>query len=253
MAQLTIEAIRLMAEDPGRLAGFFERAFGFAPVGDGRLRLGEQAIVLAPAGGAPYPADLPGNDTRFQHFAIIASDMAAAYRQLAATSGWTAISTHGPERLPEASGGVLAFKFRSPEGHPLELLEFPASKVPAPWAARSGGPCLGIDHSAISVADTARSIAFYEGLGFSVGSRQTNRGPEQARLDGLAAPRVEVTTLLPRGADTPHLELLCYRQPPAIETKPAAADDVAATSLVLCGMAHEVRDPDGHRLVAGSS
>ena len=44
---------------------------------------------------------------------------------------------------------------------------------------------LGIDHSAIAVSDSARSIAFYEALGLRVAARALNSGHEQARLDGV--------------------------------------------------------------------
>ncbi len=42
----------------------------------------------------------------------------------------------GPERLPARSGGVSAFKFRDPDGHPLELLAFPPEAVPPIWRDR---------------------------------------------------------------------------------------------------------------------
>ena len=103
------------------------------------------------------------SDLCFQHFAIVVADMALAYRRLCSVSGWTAISIDGPQRLPPSSGGVSAFKFRDPDGHPLELLAFPDGRWPAQWRARSNGDlALGIDHSAISVSDSARSIAFYQ-------------------------------------------------------------------------------------------
>ncbi len=53
--------------------------------------------------------------------------------RLCSVDGWTAISTDGPQRLPPSSGGVAAFKFRDPDGHPLELLAFPDRKWPAHW------------------------------------------------------------------------------------------------------------------------
>lgn len=253
MAALKIEAIRLMSREPERLAAFLRDALGFADAGDGRLRLGNETVQVHRADGAPYPADLPSNDARFQHFAVIVSDMDAAYKRLLSVEGWTPISTRGPERLPEASGGVGAFKFRSPEGHPLELLQFPAGEAPAPWDSRPGLH-LGIDHSAIGVADTETSIGFYEGLGFSVAARQTNRGAEQGRLDGLGGePVVEVTALNPPGGAPPHLELLCYRRPAPIRSGPAEPGDVAATRLALSGLAEDAADPDGHGLAAAAA
>jgi hypothetical protein len=56
-----------------------------------------------------------------------------------------------PARAAASAGtcdGVVTFKFRDPEGHPLELLEFPPGNMPAAWRRRQGvGPCLGNDHS----------------------------------------------------------------------------------------------------------
>ncbi|MGB8684208.1 MAG: hypothetical protein WCD12_15080, partial [Candidatus Binatus sp.] len=60
---------------------------------------------------------------------------------------------------------VTALKFRDPEGHPLELIAFPPDDTPAKWQRSSTAECLGIDHSAISVAVTERSVKFYERLG----------------------------------------------------------------------------------------
>ena len=99
-------------------------------------------------------------DPPFQHFAIVVSDMTAAYANLQVLQNWTAIS-RWPANSPPSSGGVTAFKFRDPEGHPLELLTFAPGPKSARWSLRSDNNYLGIDHSAISVADTDRSVAFY--------------------------------------------------------------------------------------------
>jgi catechol 2,3-dioxygenase-like lactoylglutathione lyase family enzyme len=259
-----LAAFSLASAEPAALAVFYQRAFGcriealLAPGGDAphgiALTLGAQRLELLEFDppGEPYPRASSACDLNFQHCAIVVRDMATAFERLCGTSGWSAISSHGPQRLPASSGGVTAFKFRDPEGHPLELLAFPRACEPEYWRAPDGELCLGIDHSAISVADSARSIAFYRSLGFEVASESLNHGPEQARLDGLVDPRVEVTALAPLQA-TPHLELLCYRQP-----EPAAHElhphDIAATRLVLqtreCRARPELRrDPDGHYLL----
>lgn len=232
----------LVTADAERLARFYAAALGFAPVTGGagaraiRLGLGRQELALAvPASpGRPYPAGIGGDDPRFQHLAIVVSDMRAAYARLAAETGWTPITTAGPQHLPASSGGVTAFKFRDPEGHPLELLEFPRGAVPRRWQGNeSAGPSLGIDHSAITVAETARSLGFYADLlGFSIGARSLNRGIGQERLDGVPGAIVAVTALdLP--AAPPHLELLCYRRPAPRPAAPLAGNDVAATRVVL--------------------
>ncbi|MGF3022416.1 VOC family protein [Methylobacterium aquaticum] len=253
MSVLRLARIALNATDPERLAGFYREALGFTdgeapPASDFSavtglsgartvpLRLGDQSLDLVsvtPA-GRPYPGDVPGFSRLFQHCAIIVSDMAAACARLSSHPGRRLISTEGPVRLPASSGGVTAFKFRDPEGHPLELLAFPPQAMPETWRGReASGPCLGVDHSAISVADTARSVAFYESLGLRVASRSLNTGPEQARLDAVADPVVEVTGLGFPDGRPPHVELLCYRGSPSRSAPALAVNDIAATRLVI--------------------
>ena len=249
-----LDRIRLVAARPERLAEFYQQAFGFvrsapAPADLAKLmgmpgataqslmlRLGGQKIELL--GIHPFGSDfplVPGWSPLFQHCAIVVSDMAAAYARLGAQAGWTAISQGGPQVLPPASGGVTAFKFRDPENHPLELLAFAPGAVPAPWqqAPTLAGEALGIDHSAISVADTARSTAFYAGLGLSRIGGSLNIGAAQERLDDVANVRVEVTALAPAVRRTPHVELLCYRGAYDRSGPAARANDAAATALVF--------------------
>lgn len=148
-----------------------------------------------------------------------------------------------------------AFKFRDPDGHPLELLWFPPGQGRATWhQSESATPFLGIDHSALSVASTAQSLAFYRALGFRVNDRSLNRGPNQERLDGLPGARVQVTSLRPACDASAGLELLGYHPPgrPAGMTDPndMATDWVTlAVSRSPSRSPCAVRDPDGHRLV----
>jgi catechol 2,3-dioxygenase-like lactoylglutathione lyase family enzyme len=140
----------------------------------------------------------------------------------------------------------------------LELLAFPAGNT-APRRHNNYGRalCLGIDHSAISVSDSATSIAFYEGLGLQVSARSFNGGIEQEKLDGVAEACVEVIELNPR-EPAPHLELLRY-QPRSGARIVYQSNDIAATRLVLdlCDRHHEggrvapglITDPDGHHLL----
>ena len=158
--------------------------------------------------------------------------MALAYAHLSTIAGWKTISTSGPELLPAASGGVSAFKFRDPEGHPLELIAFPPGAVPPQWRTTSQDVCLGIDHSAVSVSNTARSIAFYEGLGLNCSGGSLNIGRAQAMLDDVPEPVVEVTALTPVQT-TPHVELLCYRGEFDRRVPAQTLNDITATRLVL--------------------
>jgi len=208
------------------------------------ISLGDEEVALVKAGPAarPYPADSRSDDLWFQHLAIVVSDMDAAYAQLRRHTGWCPITEGGPQVLPPENGSMRAFKFRDPDGHPLELIWFPQG-----WRDRqSPTPFLGIDHSAIAVSSTARSVAFYESLGFAVIARSLNHGPAQDRLDAIPNARVEVTGL--RSSETGMgMELLAY-DPPG-RTATTIDGDVACDWVTLAGPAGETRDPDGHRLV----
>jgi catechol 2,3-dioxygenase-like lactoylglutathione lyase family enzyme len=222
------------------------------------LGLGDEVVELLQFDrpGRLYPKDAVSSDRCFQHFAIVVADINAAYKRLVSATGWTAISIDGPQQLPASSGGVIAFKFRDPDGHPLELLAFPDDRIPPYWQTRSrGGLFLGIDHSAISAADGAASIQFYRGLGFRVAAPSFNSGPEQERLDAVSHAQVEVTALEPERA-TPHVELLCYRSVIQGESSVVRGNDVAATRLVFdvdgfsaASAPQGFIDPNGHRLV----
>jgi catechol 2,3-dioxygenase-like lactoylglutathione lyase family enzyme len=230
------------ADAPALLA----TAWGVAPSAAVRMRLGGQSLLLAACGHVPQPPDAGADDLRFQHLAVIAGDMRAAWQRVEDQGPVQAISRGGPQLLPASSGGVTAIKFRDPDGHPLELLGFPAHAVPPQWARAGAGLTLGIDHSAIAVADAPASIEFYRHhLGLRLGSRQVNQGPEQARLDGLAEPRVDVVALAPAEASSPHLELLGYH--PA--RPPAAAPGGPRTTTIWSGGVSTpswLADPDGH-------
>ncbi|MCJ2064246.1 VOC family protein [Methylobacterium sp. J-088] len=178
-----------------------------------RMRLGAQSVTFLTVDppGAPYPPDPAATDPFFQHFAIPVRDMDAATAQLAQV-GPTPISRDGAQRLPASSGGVTAYKFRDPDGHPLELIGFPDGPPAARWR-HAPGLFLGIDHSAITVADLDAALAFLTGpLGLTVAQRGLNQGPEQARLDGVDDPKVDVIALEPP-EPAPHVELLHYRAP----------------------------------------
>ena len=233
----------MVCGDPEALAEFYQAAFGFlagavglppAMRGGVELRLGGQTIRLIRAGpgGRLYPAGVAGWSPLFQHIAIVVVDMARAYAHLCTIPGWTAISTTGPQKLPVASGAVSAFKFRDPEGHPLELIAFPPGAVPRQWQTQSPNVCLGVDHSAVSVSSTAISIEFYEGLGLERSGGSLNVGREQAMLDDVSDAVVEVTALTPAHA-TPHVELLCYRGDFDRRVPAQAINDATATRLVL--------------------
>ena len=259
---VAIDAIVLRTAAVGPLVGFYVDALGFSIESETAdvavLRLGDQTLVLRCSGkGAPYPELRAANDPWFQHFAIVVSDMPAAYARLN-LFGQSPISRSGPQQLPASTGGVIAYKFRDPEGHPLELSFIPgAESWNAAAKADPGALFLGIDHTALAVSDLDASIAFYRALGFSEGPRFLNQGPEQDRLDGLDAVVLDIGTLtLPGGG--PHIELLHYRSPSPPARRPIATDDLAATATKLrltpgARAPGKWSDPDGHLLMAAPS
>lgn len=216
-------------EQSGRDTELLTGVFG-ARTRTARLRLGAQFIELtefvAPR-GRPYPADTRANDQWFQHVAIIVSDMAAAYRRLRDHGAWHAST--GPQRLPDwnpNAGGIQAFYFRDPDGHFLEVLQFPPGKGDPAWQ-RHDRLFLGIDHTAIVSTDTERSLRFYrDGLGMAVAGGAENHGIEQEHLNNVFGVRLRITTL--RATDGPGIELLEYLAP---RTGRPAPLDLSAADL----------------------
>ena len=253
-----ISGIGLITTDLARACAFYEQALGFDPVSStpydsaevATLRLGEEMLHLVRPDrvGRAYPEPQAANDPWFQHFAIAVSDPAAAFERLSRMP-FTPISRGGPIQLPASSGSVIAYKFRDPDGHPLELSHFPDDR----WTRgrTAPGPFLGIDHTAIAVANLNLSVAFYSGkLGFELTARGVNTGPTQDTLDGLDGAEVEILVLSPPSSKGPHLELLHYLSPRSVQhPQPVWIEDVAATRTIITGddlPSATLRDPDGH-------
>ncbi len=294
-----VDAVGMTVADMDRSVDFYTRVLGFTSVSDVevageayeqlrdlfpvrmrvvRLRLGQESLelteYLAPR-GRPAPVDARSNDRWFQHVAIVVSDMDRAYKSLH-DQRVTHVSPE-PQRLPDwnpDAGGIRAFYFRDPDGHPLELIWFPPGKGDPRWQQPTDRLFLGIDHTAIAVGDTRKSLAFYrDRLGFQVAGRSENSGPEQERLNAVRGAHLRITSL--RAADGPGIEFLEYLAPrngrafPAHErasdlvhwqTRLIARDEAALASVgpnrPVAMPGHElgfargitVRDPDGHSL-----
>jgi catechol 2,3-dioxygenase-like lactoylglutathione lyase family enzyme len=302
----SLDSVAMTVADMDRAVDFYSRVLTFEKVSDVevagtdyehlegvfglrmrvvRMRLGSESIELAEylaPRGKPIPADLRSNDRSFQHIAIIVQDMDAAYRRLRENRVEHASS--GPQRLPDwnkNAGEIKAFYFRDPDGHPLEVLEFPPGKGDPKWHQRGDRLFLGIDHTAIVVGDTEESLRFYRDLlGFRVAGESENYGIEQEHLNNVFGARLRITSLKP--PEGPSIELLEYLAPrdgrPALDTR---ANDIlfrqtrlfsgdltsasatlraARVEFISAGVVEEpggelgfrkgllMRDPDGHAL-----
>ena len=233
----TVESIGITVSDMDRAVAFYTSVLTFEKVSDVqvdgreyelltgvfgararivRLRLGRERLelteFLAPR-GRPIPADMRANDLAFQHVAIIVSDMDAAYARLRQAN--VVHASTSPQRLPDwnpQAGGIRAFYFRDPDGHFLEVLQFPPGKGAVRWHARDR-LFLGIDHTAIVVSDTERSLALYRDLlALTVAGHSENYEIEQEHLNNVFGARLRITTLRAKPDDL-GVELLEYLAP----------------------------------------
>ena len=206
-----VSEVEVLGPEYERLSGVFGARARVA-----RLRLGDELIeltqFLAPE-GRPIPVGTRGNDHWFQHVAIVVSDMDRAYQHLRRHR--VRHASTGPQRLPHSNpnaAGIQAFYFKDPDGHHLEVISFPPGKGDAKWQRAGDRVFLGIDHTAIVVGDTERSLRFYRDLlGFTVGGQSRNYGPEQARLNNVEGASLLITGL--RLAAGPGVEFLQYLTP----------------------------------------
>ena len=239
LAQLvkSVDAVGMTVSDMDRSVEFFSKVLAFGKVSDievacseyerlqgifgarmriALMRLGDEFIELteyfAPK-GRPIPLDSRSNDQWFQHIAIVVSDMDRAYQQLRAHE--VQHTSTGPQRIPDwnkAAAGIKAFYFKDPDGHNLELIYFPPGKGNPKWQQTNGRLFLGVDHTAIAVSDTDRSLQFYRDiLGMKLAGESENYGTEQEHLNNVFGSRVRISGL--RAESGPGVEFLHYLTP----------------------------------------
>jgi catechol 2,3-dioxygenase-like lactoylglutathione lyase family enzyme len=232
----SVDRVELIVADMERSARFFCEVLEFEIMSDSTdrgaelstsspgaairqvdLRLGDEQVRLTQYlndPGQPMPADSRANDHWFQHIAIIVSDMDKAYEKFRRFKVRHASSA--PQTLPASNpnaAGIKAFYFRDPDGHFLEILQFPPDKGDAKWHRQDQGRLfLGIDHTAIVVADTDASLRIYrDALGFRIAGTSENLGFEQEHLNGVFGAHLKITTL--RAPSGMGIELLEYLSP----------------------------------------
>jgi catechol 2,3-dioxygenase-like lactoylglutathione lyase family enzyme len=301
----TVESVGMTVADADRSIDFYSRVLLFQKVSDVelegsdyehlegvfglrmrvvRMRLGDESIelteYLSPKGRS-IATDSHSNDRWFQHIAIITGDMDRAYAWLRQNRVQQVSSA--PQTLPayiKPAAGIRAFYFEDPDHHPLEILQFPSDKGNPKWHQSDGKLFLGIDHTAIAVANTSASMAFYQDvLGFRADGESENYGPEQEHLANVFGARVRITSL--RSMEGPGIEFLEYLTPGDGRSMPAdehandlvhhqtrlVTDDIEAALRVLQERHYQlvssgvvtlpkaeigfhlaviVRDPDGH-------
>lgn len=165
-----------------------------------QLALGDECIKLTEyqnPRGADFIKDSHGNDLWFEHIAIVVSDMDKAYARL--KDAKVRFVSNIPQTLPEwnkNAAGISAFYFRDPDGHYLELIHFPTGKGQSKWQNHADRLFLGIDHTAITVSNTERSLGFYrDQLHLHVVGGSENYGLEQEHLSGVFNAHVLITSL----------------------------------------------------------
>jgi catechol 2,3-dioxygenase-like lactoylglutathione lyase family enzyme len=211
------------------------------------LQLGDEFITFTEhlsRKGKAIPEDSQSFDHWFQHIAIVVSDMDQAYERLR-EQRVKQVST-GPQTLPDwnkNAAGIKAFYFRDPENHILEIIFFPRDKGDAKWqrlASQPNAPLfLGIDHTAIVVSDTARSLEFYRDLlGLRVAGASENYGTEQEHLNQVFGARLRITAL--RAEHGPGIEFLEYLSPPGGRVLPP---DAKANDLIFWDTHLDVDEP----------
>ncbi len=222
-----------------------------------KLQLGNEIIELTEfltPKGRPIPPNSRSNDRWFQHMAIVVQDMEQAYQHLRHYG--VSQTSPNPQTLPEwnpLAGGIQAFYFKDPDDHNLELIHFPAGKGDAKWQRSTESLFLGIDHTAIVVANTATSRAFYcDRLGMTLQQESFNSGLEQERLSDVSGVQVRISSL--KAATGLGIELLEYVEPN--HGLPIPTDTHAndlwfwQTAIAIKDITHDtlIQDPDGHTI-----
>jgi catechol 2,3-dioxygenase-like lactoylglutathione lyase family enzyme len=271
-----IDDCEVLGEPYEKLTGVFGAHMRVVTLGLGQEQI-QLTQFIAPSGGHPIPPDSRSNDLWFQHLAIVASDIDTAYATLREYNVQH-VST-APQTLPDyisAAAGIRAFYYRDPDGHNLELIWFPEGKGAPRWQSKNR-LFLGIDHTAIGIANTERSLRFYRDiLGFAVASESENYGTEQEHLNMVFGAHLHITGLkAPAGGMG--IEFLNYLSPPGGRPMPMGTRPIdlwywqmtmlvpdaqaaytqcraAGVAVISAGIvtlpdgekAFLVRDPDGH-------
>ncbi|MBN8564967.1 MAG: VOC family protein [Leptolyngbya sp. UWPOB_LEPTO1] len=232
---LAVESVGITVSDMDKAISFYSQVLPFQKISDVevlgsdyeqlqglfgirmrvvKMHLGDEVLELTEyltPKGKPIPIDSKSHDRWFQHIAIVVSDMDRAYQYLRQHK--IQYTSTEPQRIPDSNkvaAGIRAFYFKDLDGHNLEIIYFPPGKGNPKWQKLSKHLFLGIDHTAIVVADTQASLKFYRDLlGFKLAGASMNHGIEQAHLNNVEGARLQISGLrAPNGIGIEFLEYL---------------------------------------------
>lgn len=175
------------------------------------LRLGkdELELVAFDPPGAPFPPHNGRVDVCVQQIAIAVSDIDAAFNRLCGFC-FTSITEAGPQPFSAEYGGGRGYKFRDADGHALALVQFAHADRENQWQQKAG-VFLGIDHTAIDVADIGTSIDFYTSiLGMAMADHPQPSGAARECADPHWNRIAQVIDMHSSCCTNPHLKLLEY-------------------------------------------
>jgi catechol 2,3-dioxygenase-like lactoylglutathione lyase family enzyme len=245
----SVEKVTITVSDADKVKSFYVDAFGAKEIkttvyknnelgqlfniGDATtqvktvlLQIGDEYVELQSFKGknirlSSIPEDSKSNDLWFQHIAIVVPNMQRAFEAIHQKMA-VYVST-APQTLPAylpAAAGISAFYFRDPDGHNLEVINFPKGKGNPKWQADTTLTFAGIDHTAIGVSNTDAQYRFYKDiLGMNIGGHSENYGTEQEHLNQVFGARLWITGMqAPKGFG---IEFLQYLAPPGGRKYPA--------------------------------
>ena len=245
----TVGGLAITVRDVDRSVDFYSRALLFEKVSDVQtsgadvarlfgvsgprvrvvtMRLGAERLELVEDRGRvsrQAPAEAPRDERAVARIALAVNDIEQA-------SLW--LQRQHVQGTPEASAdarqnttGVRALSFEDPDGHALEIVEYPAGQGDARWQRPTDRVFLGIDHAALVVGDTDESLRFYrDTLGLRVTARRESDAPEPSSAGTTG--RSRITTL--RGGGGPAIEL--FESPAPRDARPASQRGSRQTLVV---------------------
>lgn len=245
----TVGGLAITVRDVDRSVDFYSRALLFEKVSDVQtsgadvarlfgvsgprvrvvtMRLGAERLELVEDRGRVSrqpPAEAARDGSAVARIALAVNDIEQA-------SLW--LQRQHVQGTPEASAdarqnttGVRALSFEDPDGHALEIVEYPAGQGDARWQRPTDRVFLGIDHAALVVGDTDESLRFYrDTLGLRVTARRESDAPEPSSAGTTG--RSRITTL--RGGGGPAIEL--FESPAPRDARPASQRGSRQTLVV---------------------